>query len=279
MNTKIDWLSWTMTIRPSVGDGEQFYVAIEQAFQDTFGQELYQTYFGGTWERLERGRAPYSHGWTKREEGLTIYANPSLTHMVAEASGVGCTRLIEAGAMDSVLRHVAERVTRIDVATDILTSTSPKEFVDAGYSERFGSVGMFTSPSGETAYIGSMKSERFARVYRYAPPHPRSDLLRVECVNRREYAKAVSAAILEAGEDEVAGALGEAYGWQHDAWDTTIRGDVKISVVQPERAAGKTVFWLVNSVAPSFKRLVDTGVITDPVAFLQAYFLDADGQD
>jgi hypothetical protein len=276
MRSKIDWLSFTMTVRPSVNDAEAFYVSIEQAFQDAFGQANFETVFGGAWERLERGRAPYSHGWAKRDEGVTIYASPSLTHMLVEISGVGCTRIIEMGWMESVLHSIADRVTRIDIATDIPTTTLPQEFIAAGYSDRFGSVGVFSSPTGETVYIGSQKSERFARVYRYNPPHPRSDLLRVECVARRDHAKAIARAVLGVGEDGVAAALGEAYGWQHQDWQPSVTGDVDISVVQPERAAGKTVFWMVHSVAPSFKRLVRQGVITDPEGFIRAYFLDTE---
>jgi len=194
--------------------------------------------------------------------------------MTVEFSGQGCTRLIERSLMDDVLVHVADRVTRIDVATDIKTDTMPEEFVAAGYSERFGTVGMFNSPTGQTAYIGSMKSERFARVYRYAEPHPRAGLLRIECVSRRDHAKAVASAILTAGEASTAATLGEVYGWQHAAWTPDAAADADISVARPEKAAGGTLFWLMRSAAPAFKRLVQEGVIDNPVDFLEKYFLE-----
>jgi len=276
MITKIDWISFTMTIRPAINDQEAFYIAIEQAFEDTFGSETYGIIFGGTWAKKPRGRAPYSHSWGLDDAGATIFCSPSLTHMTVEFSGQGCTRLIELSLMDELLARVADRVTRIDVATDIQTMISPQQFVEAGYSDRFGSVGLFTSPTGTTAYIGSMKSERFARVYRYEEPHPRAHLLRVECVNRRDHAKAVARAILTAGEENTAATLGEAYGWQHPVWQPDAPADADLSVTRPEKAAGGTVFWLIKSVAPAFKRLVAEGVIDNPQEFIAAYFLSGD---
>jgi len=43
--------------------------------------------------------------------------------------------------------------------------------------------------------------------------------------------------------------------------------------VKPERLAGNTVTWLVRSVAPAIKRLISEGVITDPAAFFDQYFI------
>lgn len=274
MNTRIDWLSFTLTIRPSINDHEAMYVAIEQAIEDVFGVGQTATIFGGRWTKNEHGRAPYSHSWTLRDSGCTLFCNPTLTHMTVEFSGQGCTRLIEQSMMDEVLNNVADRVTRIDVATDITTNTTPEEFIAAGHSERFGSVGMFHSPTGTTAYIGSMKSERFARVYRYVEPHPRAHLLRVECVSRRDHAKAVARAILTQGERSVAATLGDVYGWRHNDWQPDAPADADLSIVRAEKAAGGTVFWLIKQAAPAFKRLVQEGTIMDAESFLQHYFLN-----
>jgi len=279
MLTKIDWLSFTITMRPAINDTEAFYIAIEQAFEDAFGKHLTRSIFGGSWRKQPRGRAPYSHSWKLPEIECTIFASPSLTHMTVEFSGQGCSTLIERSQMDEVLSLVADRVTRIDVATDIVTATTPFDFVEAGYSERFGTVGIFNSPTGQTAYIGSMKSERFARVYRYADPHPRAHLLRVECVSRRDHAKAVARAILTAGEANTAATLGEVYGWKHTDWKPDAAADADLSVTRPEKAAGGTVFWLIKSVAPAFKRLIEEGVITDPESFLLTYFLPIENKD
>src|SRR5262245_45190695 len=121
MHTKIDWLSWTMAILPTHLDNESFLVSIEQAFENTFGSTLYEEAFGGSWERQERGRAPYSHAWRSKNGGMMIFAHPDLGHCSCEVSGEGCTLLIESGLIEDVLSSVAEHVTRIDVACDILT--------------------------------------------------------------------------------------------------------------------------------------------------------------
>jgi len=136
---------------------------------------------------------------------------------------------------------------------------------------------MMNSDTGETCYIGSKQSERFARVYRYFPPHPRAHLLRVEMVFRRDYAKQVAATLVEHGVSSVAKSAGKVFGWAHPIWDVDSAVEVDISVTSPEKNAGKTVSWLVRSVAPAIQRLIADGTIRDPDAFFRTYFLPSDG--
>jgi len=279
MSAKIDWLSWSMPLVLSTHTDESYALSIERAFHDMFGVRVTAETLGGRWEPRERGRAPYKDGWEKPDAGLTMFASRDLNHMTVEASGRGCDWLREQGVMNTVLACAASRMTRVDIAVDIECDVDPADFAKEKTNGRIEATGDYVSSSGRTFYVGSQKSERFARVYRYNAPHPRSHLLRVEMVFRREHAKMVAKRLCEVDEDSVASEAGSYYGWLHEAWAYAASDTSKITPVSAERNAGKTVFWLVNTVAPSFRRLVEQGVITDPVSFIQEYFLGESGQD
>lgn len=276
MRTHIDWLTFTMTPRYSEEAGEYTYTtAIENAFADMFGV-MKGAIFEGEWEIAGSSRAPYKDAWKMNGGEITLFAHPDLTHCCVEISGKGCETIIANGYMRELLEIVRDRVTRIDIASDMETQATPREFTANLSHERMRSNGYQTSETGETCYIGSQKSDRYARVYRYNPPHPRSHLLRAECVFRRDYAKAVCNSCATEGEAAVAQAMGKAFGFNHIDWKPDMDRTVDISITYPERKMGGTVFWLVKQVAPAFKRLVNDGTIKDPNMFFQTYFLDGD---
>jgi len=273
MRTHIDWLTFTIPMIYYGEENDAYAGAISSGFEDMFGLEIRASVFGGNWEKQERSRAPYTDAWVQSEGGITLFASPNLTHACVELSGQGCVRLITSSQLDSVLERCKERVTRIDIACDIETSTLPSEFVAQVTHERMRTSGYVKSDTGETCYVGSQKSERYARVYRYNPPHPRSHLLRIEHVFRKDYAKKVASAVVDASLESVAASAGMAFGWGHAEWKTGESEGADISLVFERGNSGNTVFWLVNSVAPAFKRLCDNGTIRDPAAFLEAYFI------
>lgn len=273
MRSHIDWLTFTMTMRFDDAEPGSYPVAVENAFHDLFDAKTLKTAFGGEWDKNERSRAPYTDAWKLQGAGITLFASPTLTHCCVEISGEGCERLIELEMLEVVLRKVSERVTRLDVASDIQTDTRPRDFVAETTHERMRTSGYVLSETGETCYVGSQKSERYARVYRYAEPHPRASLLRIEHVFRRDYAKVVARRCVDEGIDAVASAAGLAFGWSHSAWQPMDTGVDNISVVGAERKMGKTLFWLIKACAPAFKRLVEEGVIREPEKFLTTYFL------
>lgn len=282
MRTHVDWLTFTLTPRykstyPDRTTQEEIYQdAIEHAFIATFGVAITETVFGGAWDKKERSRAPYVDAWGLGERGITVYASPTLNHLCVEISGQGCEALISSEELDRVLVCVADRVTRIDVASDIKTATRPTEFVATINHERMRASGYQNSESGETCYVGSQKSDRYARVYRYNPPHPRADLLRIEHVFRRDYAKKVASELINASVEAIAASSGLAFGWAHETWDVAQDKGADISIIHEKRATGKTVFWLIDSCASAFKRLCADGTIKDPEAFLREHFLNAD---
>lgn len=273
MRSHIDWLSFTFSPVYDSDPEDGYARAIQAGLLDMFTDDLVQAVFAGAWRTAQRSRAPYTDTWEDVESGISLYASPNLNHATIEISGAGCERLIEMGAIETVLEKCAQRITRIDIACDIETKTMPMDFVAKRDHERMRSNGMMNSDTGETCYIGSKQSERFARVYRYFPPHPRAHLLRVEMVFRREHAKKIATSIVANSIRDVVSSAGEAFGWSHEDWVVSSDHEVDLSITSPERNAGKTVSWLVRSVAPAIQRLIADGTIRDPQAFFEAYFM------
>jgi len=272
MRTHIDWLTFTLTLRYEGEGSEAYALALRNGIVDTFGYILADCVFGGDWQAKERSRAPYQHAYTLGEVGVSIFASPTLTHFCVEISGQGCERLIEMGVMNEVLTAIHERCTRIDIACDIETDVRPTEFVSKLAHERMRSSGYQVSNTGETCYVGSQKSDRYARVYRYNSPHPRENLLRVEHVFRRENAKSVAFQCIGNRLEAIARVAGIAFGWSHEEWKPALLDNPDISPTRERGRSGQTIYWLVNSCAPAFRRLVASGAIADPETFLETYF-------
>lgn len=276
MRTHIDWLSFTIPMVYDTEEEDDYARAIQAGFLYLFTRDLVETVFGGAWAQGEKSRAPYKDVWVDRESGISLFGSPNLTHATVEISGGGCEQLIKAGQMQQILAGSMERITRIDVACDIETATMPVDFTAILSHERMRSNGIINSETGQTCYVGSKQSERFARVYRYFAPHPRAHLLRVEHVFRRDYAKQVARSIVANSVSEVGISCGAAFGWAHRDWDVAADFTPDISITSPEKNAGKTISWLVRSVAPAIRRLVTDGTIRDPDQFFRTYFLPSD---
>lgn len=212
------------------------------------------------WTR-SKGRAPYGIAWQHPTGGITIFYHVSLPHALVEISGKGCDFLTEKSSLEKVMTVVAHRVTRVDIACDMLTSTDPFEFVNAGKPNRFKSYANMSSESGDTCYVGSRSSNRYARVYRYNPPHERSHFLRCEFVIKAADAKMVVKRILETSVRSIAATFGDTFGWSHETWEIDASESAELAVYRPERHEGKTLFWLADTIAPLLARLHNEGII------------------
>jgi len=277
----IDWVSFTLETDMIYGTKEWMITRnLDQFMHDTFNEiwddinasaQLDMNSSAGGWER-RAGRAPYAGCLSYR--GFNIYYSTKLDTVLIEITGRGCDYLREIGRLDDVLDIGGERLTRIDLAVDIKCDVMPIEFTEQAVSGRFKSNGIQRSDSGETVYIGSRKSERYARVYRYFKPHPRHEYLRCEFVYRKKNAKIFYNQYKATSGNLKGLALGSGnvYGFEHPAWDLS-GDDIDIKSYTPERRQGKTLAWLVSQVAPAFKKLVDEGVIEDPEEFIRTHFL------
>jgi len=276
MRVQLDWISFTLPIVNDASTEASLNQSIETAFMGGLGDEVGTHLSQFKWGALEHGRAPYSNAWSIENNGITVFHSPTRTEILIEISGKGCDYIRSVGLENRLLERVQTRLSRMDIAVDIKCDTKPSAFVEARKSRKATSIAEISSVTGETVYVGSRTSEHYARIYRYAHPHPRSSLLRVEHVFRRKYARVIASEILVQGILAVVGAIGKRAGWTHPVWGVSADDSDTFKFPRPEREAGGTIFWLIKSAAPAFRRMVREGVIEDPEAFVQAYFMTND---
>jgi len=237
------------------------------------GKEIFDNVFNTQWKERSCGRAPYGYSHDVGATGIVVFTNPKRRELLVEVGGKGCEYLRDKVLLTKTIANVQTTVTRVDLAVDIETTTPPHVFVpETNYPTTF-SYSKLSSQSGETVYLGSQHSEKFTRIYRYKAPHPRHKLLRVEFVFRRKVARAVCGEILVQGENAIAKWAGERAKLLHKDWKPEDDHEKFFVFERPEREAGKTTYWLIQSCAPAFKRLVKEGVIINPLDFLQTYFM------
>jgi len=257
----IDWLSATIPIGPlhSVPQADWERKVLGEVDAWTHGVLPRELVAVGS--EMASGRPPYHFRFRKPHLGATWFVHPTLGHTLLELSGSGCTWLRDSGKMAETLNVLQPRVTRLDVAVDILTDTDPELFIADRAATRHKTTAVFESRTGTTCYVGSMRSDSYVRVYRYSPPLPRSDLLRVEFVSRRELAQALVGSILTAGVTAVAAYQGEAFGLQHPDWGfDDDSAELQISRGVSHRRAN-SVLWLLTQVFPAMRRMAQEGTI------------------
>lgn len=158
-------------------------------------------------------------------EGVTLFYGSDDSRMTVEISGKGCERMHNAGTLVELVKKAMDigTVTRMDIAVDMKCDVDPRDFVKRRKNKRQKSEETAVSNTGITCYVGSRKSDRYARVYRYHPPHPRADLLRCEMVFRGLQAERAVKTWLAVGDEETAARSGNIYGWKHEAFTPKAR--------------------------------------------------------
>lgn len=269
---KLDWLSFTLPVdTSSIATAHELPRAVWRSVDgvdlrlgDALGLE--------TESVPTKTRAPYAVAWHFPDAHMTVFASSKLSHCLFEFSGRGVDRLDRFGNLSFVIASVIDRITRIDIATDILTDVRPLDFAPLRDVKRFKTHSEFVSPSGETCYVGSRTSDRYARVYRYNPPHDRARFLRVETSCKGPTAKIVASHVLSSSLTAVAESLGKVFGWSHPVWSVDVSNVEAMKAYRPERHIGKTEYWLNNQVAPVLKRLHRENIL-DVQEWLNEYVL------
>ena len=249
----IDWLTIVGRRSPEPDDwsvnsayltATEWLEARSATFREAFGVP-------SDWQ-IVRPRAPYSFARRSDDCTRTLYVHPLATHFTLEVSGAHCGTIKD--LMPGILADYADCLSRVDLAVDIETNTTPLSFDSLCTPDRVNTRSKMSSSTGETVYIGSRSSERFVRIYRYKPPHPRSHLLRVEFQLKGDYARAL-------GQDAGAGAslvgiaaeLGNHFGFHHPDWKPdAVPRPLK---VKSHAQTGNTIHWLTTTVAPLLRRL------------------------
>lgn len=272
MIKKVDWISFSVGIGEGKDRGLLETASLAWAAVSELG-DGYSEHLGMVLAPIAgKGRAPYSHSFSWHDNGLTMFVHPTLPHALIEISGKGCERIFSLFSIAEILQPIQPRITRLDVACDMNTITHPIPFCAKREEGRFTSRSEVVSDSGETVYIGSKSSNRYARVYRYNPPHERSHLLRCEFVVKAEDARSTAQTIIDEGLDCVVQKLGEIFGWLHPDWTIQSDCEADLAAWRPERREGKTMFWLADTVAPLLVRLHNEGVI-DATAWMRMHVI------
>lgn len=270
MHIKLDWLSFSLVWHSRTQHGAGDTLSNINIELDQLDPDLMNILdIGAHWENSP-GRKTYTDSFTHPVSKIRLFFNPLLKHCLFEISGQGCDWLYQRGDLLRLLSIVHTRLTRIDIACDMEVATSPEEFVNQREMKRFKASSHVKEESGETRYVGSRKSNRFTRVYRYNDPHPRSHLLRCEYELHSEDAKHTGLAVLKDGLESVAVKLGEDFGWKHPDWERTLAQPAELTAYRAERGQGKTLFWLANTVAPLLQKLHRDGVL-DVQEFFETY--------
>lgn len=185
--------------------------------------------------------------------------------ILVEHTGKGCELLAMEGILRSVVTRYADRATRLDLASDIHTQTMPVDFVKQSKpTNRITANGHQSSDSGETVYLGSRKSDRTVKVYRYFPPHPRADWLRIEYTYRKQQAKVIAGKVAQGHKlGDLSVSSGKRYGWKHICYKPQETPDFEIEAWRPERRQGKTVAWVYSQCIPAIKRLIAEGALDE----------------
>lgn len=264
MDTKIDYISFTeMTDVRRAGDEQAQQQAAIAALSDNFPSFVHDFAACLSWQ-AGSARGHYALSIFQPDSFTTIRYGGKANHILVEMPGTACQMARDTGALEAIITQAAERLTRLDIATDIENGCSPLEFVRAGYNERFKSYAEIVSESGITEYVGSMKSERFSRVYMYSPPHPRAGTLRVETVLRSDFAKAAGQIFAHEGVLHLAALCGNTFGWKHTSWKPESLTDGKLRASRADRHEPGRVRWLYQVVLPAIKRAANDGLIDLP---------------
>lgn len=280
MIVNIDWISFTFPfVLQKDEDGVvDAAISFERALEMGWGDRRGYLDTIEDW-KSGGGRRPYSNSVFSASSGIYFWSSPVLNHVLCEITGTGCEALRRSDLLYPLIAAHQDHITRIDIACDMETEVAPLEFADVRGSKRFKSGGYKRSESGETVYVGSKSSDRYARIYRYNSPHPRSHLLRCEMVFRAEQAREVAKLSLQSSPYDLAAQCGAIYKWEHHAWQTGVNDPTPVSSWSEERGMGSTVRWMFSQVLPAAKRVIDQGESEHVLMFckeLLAYISDGD---
>jgi hypothetical protein len=203
---------------------------------------------------------------------MTVMYNRKSTRVdtvLIQIPGAGCQWLEGRGALTPIIGAMLDRIGRVDFAFDFATELDPEI---AFSTDRRTSI--LRSNTGTTVYSGSIKSDRYMRCYRYAPPHPRADRLRFEFVfkSKKQARSALETYLYRSIEF---GSFCRSFGIvTHEAIGSSEGDDLATVSRNPSSSEASTTMWLIEAAAPAFRRLVASGAIADPEAFLRSYFLE-----
>lgn len=271
MLPRVDWLSWTAQVgKSSIGLGPTYTQRTLSQIIEASPDPVAALVAASDWI-VRPGKNFYRHRLSRDGGGCDIFSSPDRPEALVELSGVGCAMIPDDTRMVEAISTVCATISRIDLAADFLDPLSPFTFAHARSNRRFRRISTEQSDTGESVYIGSWKSDKFARVYRYFPPHPRHKFLRIEHVYRRKQARQAATFVADHGIEDSLIAAGNYYGWNHPLWTDASTHDEELSAWQPERGSPNSVRWILTQVFPALRKMESAGVIESIDSFLDEH--------
>ena len=285
----VDWISFSVSSPVHRRTGELQWLdplnsnlcrrqALAQVYR-TIGKDAMDTLFDQLPPSMEDGRFPYQYAIIDERTSARISFNSRLDNIGVEISGKGMQALHDRGLVQSVVLAISPNCSRIDVSVDLATDYTPSEFVGAGFNSRIHSVMSVSSPTGESKYVGSPKSDKRACVYRYAAPHPRSPYLRVEHRYRNNAARAMANYVGTNGLAMAVQYAGLDFNWQSPLWDVCDIAVVDLPKLAGEARDNNFAQWLLRQVFPALRRAERQGRIDDLRVFVQTHLFEDDQEE
>ena len=274
----IDWAAFTMPITYTESPPSEyvFRERVQQVTKDLL--RILPTIMNYVIDDLQPTTAqrPYRRCYLCPNTGMRINCDPARREALIVFNGGACETVTKMGqdALRELLLAVSDSGTRLDIATDVPTELGVRAVSDAGWSKRIKSTSLIMSSMGETLYIGSRKSNAFARVYRYLAPHPRARLLRIEHELKKDQARSVAAVAAIHGVELAQRSVADKFSYQHPEVKKLFAGTIRdITTERTQRTLARTEIWLMTQAAPAFQKLVREGVIEDPRDWVNRYML------
>lgn len=261
MDAKIDYITYTVPctdfFEPDVVDDWQRAINLFCDFSGAWCEPIRDRHM---WE-VYKAKGFYHTRVFNADTKVSVSFGNVNRHIYVEIGGQACDYVRAHGSIEDLLKRVGTRASRLDFAVDMETEVRVRDFIVNRQGQAFKAGGDIFSEDGETSYVGSWKSERFARVYRYHPPHPRSHLLRAEVVLRGKYAKQALVLTLQDGEVATAMVAHLPFGWSHDIWKPGEASQSRIVSQRSDKQQASTVRWLLGDVVSAIVKNHNSGLI------------------
>lgn len=256
MDLHVDWLTWTMKPRREVVTPQDLYYLAKKELEGLSNEHVAWIFDGQGFDRAVR-EGNFAVCLQRDDHGVRLAGASPTGYIKIDATGRACDSIRKPGQNRVIVSEVTELLTRIDFALDVRTDVLPAAIANTRSHQGFRTISFIRSDTGETCYVGSPKSDRYCRVYRYNKPHPRSELLRLEFVFRRGLARAAAGDYIASPTDEeFAGKLLSTWGFVHAALKDMRRTDERIKTPSFTRHQEDTIAWLYKQVAPALRKLL-----------------------
>lgn len=209
----------------------------------------------------------YKHRLHFSEFGWSLLYGASHGRFLIQLPGEACAALrmdtdsegLSVG-LNPLLQAVPNRITRIDIAATFKDGISADALAALFTKKDMRKYTRIASETGVTQYIHNRQTERSARVYRYNPPHPRHEWIRIEFELKGHHAARAQEQIPKVGLQPIMAALLSDWGFVAGNFvNAIIKSTDTQSLAYASRQRAGGVRWLYGTAIPAVKKAIQTG--------------------